>query len=98
MFLCKQWKFASKQLGLCSLEMRCKVTLPIDEAIVQKMMLESLRRNLTQLSQDEFELINALFYKGFSEREWSEISGIPQKTINDRKKRILKKLKKLLEK
>ncbi|MDE5780912.1 MAG: hypothetical protein K2I03_05475 [Lachnospiraceae bacterium] len=37
-------------------------------------------------------------YTELSEREWSSISGIPQKTINDRKRRILAKLKKILEK
>lgn len=42
-------------------------------------------------------LMNALFFRKLSEREWSAETGIPQKTINDRKRRILIKLKKLLE-
>jgi len=33
-----------------------------------------------------------------SEREYSKLSGIPQKTINDRRHKILGKLKKLMEK
>lgn len=45
----------------------------------------------------EQELIQALFFRGLSERKWSEECGIPQKTINDRKQRILAKLKKMLE-
>lgn len=35
-------------------------------------------------------LIEALFFEGLSERAYSERSGIPQKTVNDRKNRILK--------
>lgn len=51
---------------------------------------------LKELSKDEIALINALFYKDLTEREYSLQSGIPQKTINNRKKSILKRLKKLL--
>jgi DNA-directed RNA polymerase specialized sigma24 family protein len=60
-------------------------------------MLEKLKSSLILLNQAEMELIKALFYDGVSEREWSAVTGIPQKTINDRKQRILNKLKKLLE-
>lgn len=69
----------------------------IDEAVVHKIMLDKLRDSLVLLSDDEQKLINALFFRNFSEREWSAETGIPQKTINDRKRRILIKLKKLLE-
>lgn len=75
-----------------------KSTPPVDDAVVQKIMVEKLNQSLKLLSKDELKLVNALFYEGFSEREWSVRSGIPQKTINDRKQRILNKLKKLLEK
>lgn len=74
-----------------------KTALDIDEAVVQKIMLEKLKSSLMLLNQAEMELIKALFYDGFSEREWSATTGIPQKTINDRKQRILTKLKKLME-
>ena len=43
------------------------------------------------------ELITALFYYGMTEREYAIKSGIPQNTINDRKRRILLKLKKIIE-
>lgn len=69
----------------------------IDEAVIHKIMLDKLRDSLVLLSDDEQKLINALFFRNFSEREWSAETGIPQKTINDRKRRILIKLKKLLE-
>ena len=70
----------------------------VAEAVVHRMMLDKLRSALAMLSEDEQKLVNAIFFQELSEREWSSISGIPQKTINDRKRRILAKLKKILEK
>lgn len=75
-----------------------KTSPSVDEAVVQKIMIEKLNESLVLLNQAERDLIKALFYDRFSEREWAATTGIPQKTINDRKQRILKKLKKLLEK
>ena len=70
----------------------------VAETVVHRMMLDRLRSALAMLSEDEQKLVNAIFFQELSEREWSNISGIPQKTINDRKRRILAKLKKILEK
>ena len=69
----------------------------VSEQVIHTMMLERLQIVMPLLSEEERELIYALFYCEKTEREWSKISGIPQKTINDRKKRILAKLKKLME-
>lgn len=57
--------------------------------------LETLRKALDTLTEDEYALICALYLqdKPMTEREYSMASGIPRKTINDRKIRILKKLK-----
>ena len=65
--------------------------------VADKLMAEHLRHIVSLLPDDERELIEALFFKGYSERKWSKISGIPQKTINDRKQKILLKLKKILK-
>lgn len=73
-------------------------TVNVEETVVHRMLLDKLRSALSLLSEDERSLINAIFFCGLSEREWSKASGIPQKTINDRKRRILAKLKKILEK
>lgn len=67
-----------------------------EEAALHRITLALLIRSLSMLSAEEHELIKALFFDEYSEREWSARSGIPQKTINDRKRRILAKLKKLL--
>lgn len=65
--------------------------------VTDKLMAEHIRYIVSLLPYDERELIDALFFKGYSERQWSKISGIPQKTINDRKKKILLELKKILK-
>lgn len=46
-----------------------------------------------KLKINELKLIDALFFKDLTEREYSLLSRIPQKTINNRKRAILKKLK-----
>ena len=50
------------------------------------------------LPESERVLIDALFYSGYSEQAWSEITGIPRKTINNRKLAILARLRKLMDK
>lgn len=69
----------------------------ITDAVIWKITVDKLRLIISMLPEDEQELIRALFFRGLSERKWSEECGIPQRTINDRKRRILAKLKKMLE-
>ena len=69
----------------------------VEETAIKAVMVEQLKGSLELLSVNEIEMINALFYQGFSEREYAKNTGVPQKTINDRKLRTLRKLKKLLE-
>ncbi len=69
----------------------------VEEIAIKNVMIAKLNESLGLLSEDELEMIHALFYQGLTEREYAKNVGIPQKTINDRKARILRKLKKLLE-
>ena len=69
----------------------------VEDDAVKNVMVEKLKSVLDELSPDEYELIQALYYRGFSERKWSDETGLPQKTINNRRRKILRKLKKLLE-
>ena len=71
--------------------------MSVEETVEHNIMLEKLKDCLSQLTQNEMYLITALFFEGFSERKLSEITGIPQKTIDDRKHQILIKLKEYLE-
>jgi len=68
----------------------------VEEAAFDRIMADKLREALELLTDDERELIEAIFYDQMSEREYSVTSGIPRKTISDRKHRILAKLRKLL--
>jgi DNA-directed RNA polymerase sigma subunit (sigma70/sigma32) len=67
----------------------------VEKEAFMQIDLETLRKALDTLTEDEYALICALYLqdKPMTERAYSMASGIPQKTINDRKLRILKKLK-----
>ena len=67
------------------------------DTVVESIMTDKLRQSLQLLNQDEKLLIHALYFERKSEPKVAEETGIPQKTINDRKRRIIAKLKKLLE-
>ena len=69
----------------------------VERQVTDKLMAEHIRYIVSLLPSDERELIEALYFKGYSERQWSKISGIPQRTICYRKNVILQKLKKILK-
>lgn len=68
-----------------------------EEAYLLNLRTE-IRAAISQLSPKEKELIEGFFLSGkkYTEREYSKLTGVPQKTFNDRKKRVLNKLKKIL--
>ena len=72
-------------------------SVSVEDAALGKVMLGKLRRCLVQLDGPERELIQALYFEGLSEREFGKKTGIPQRTINDRKQRTLRRLKYFLE-
>jgi RNA polymerase sigma factor (sigma-70 family) len=73
----------------------------VEDGVIQKIMLALMRECLDALTSGERELVDALFFSnggdGMSEREYAKSSGIPQKTISDRKRRTLAKLRVLIE-
>ena len=69
-----------------------------EDVVLARLEIEVLHSCLDLLGADERELIGALFLDGLTEREYSVRTGIPQKTINDRKRRVLEKLEKFLQK
>ena len=81
----EDWEFSSGQPS------------PEDE-VIAGLEIAKLYHCLDLLSENERALIQALFFDDLKEREYSLESGIAQKTINDRKHRILGKLKKFLQK
>lgn len=69
----------------------------VEDQVIAAMMSEKLHTCLALLSPEERELIQEIFFEDKSERKLSKEISVPQKTINDRKQRILRKLKKLME-
>jgi len=70
----------------------------IEDKLIKAEMIAKMLECLNLLDKNERMLINELFFKGKSERQLSVETGRPLMTINDRKRRILKRLQKLLEK
>ena len=66
----------------------------VEEKTISQLMIDKLRHCIQSLSPPERSLIQAIYYEGLSERQFSKRSGIPQKTVNNRKRKILSKLKK----
>lgn len=71
--------------------------ISVEDAAVQAVLIEKLFSCLKVLTPQEQELINELFFKGKSEHQISRETDIAQRTIHDRKVRIICKLKKLME-
>jgi DNA-directed RNA polymerase specialized sigma24 family protein len=79
-------------------------SLPIAAPSAEDMSIETefpkygkLYRSLKLLTEDERALITALFFKRQSEREYADSIGVKKQSVNEKKLRILRKLKKLLE-
>ncbi|WP_312699241.1 sigma factor-like helix-turn-helix DNA-binding protein [Sedimentibacter sp.] len=74
------------------------ITSPkVEDVVTDKLLAEKLHQCLNQLTKEEQELIYILFFQNKSEHQVSRETGIAQKTIHNRKVRILSRLKKLLE-
>ncbi|MDU7250784.1 MAG: sigma factor-like helix-turn-helix DNA-binding protein [Clostridium sp.] len=74
-----------------------RVQPDVVDRLIHQEQLEVLWSALQSLPEDELSLIDELFFNDKSERELSAMISVPQKTINDRKKRILLKLRRLIE-
>ena len=70
----------------------------VEDSALDRVMKEKLRKCLPMLTNQEMDLIDGLYFQGLSEHQLSAETGIPQRTIHDRKVLILRKLKKLMEK
>ena len=69
----------------------------VETVAVTQVMRESLREALAQLTKEEYELIQALYYENISEREYAAKLGLSQRGLNKRRHKALAKLKKILE-
>lgn len=74
-----------------------RVQPDIVDRLIQQEQLEALWIALQSLPEDERSLIDELFFNDKSERMLAAELGIATMTLHDRKHRILRKLKKILE-
>lgn len=75
-------------------------TINLEESLLYTEEIKELRDALKTLTKEEFDLISNLYLREITvtERTYGELTGLPQKTINYRKRKILRKIKKILEK
>ena len=69
----------------------------VEDQAMKELELQRLRDFLRTLSEEEMDIINALYLCNpdeLSERKIAKLLGMPQMTLNDAKKRIFKKFKK----
>lgn len=84
----------------CSEEMLLDTESDIEEEVISKLILDQLSVAVQLLSYDEKALIEKMFLCRFplSEREYAKELGVVPSVVNYRKKAILTKLRKFLEK
>lgn len=66
------------------------------EVVEQRIMVDRLRDALGLLSEDEKQLIQALFVEELSERECAAQQGVSKVAIHNRKQRVLEKLRNMI--
>lgn len=72
-------------------------TEAVEDAAVKIVMIEKMLKCLNLLDSKEKALIKELFFKEKSEYQLSRETGIPRKTLHDRKVKVITRLKKLME-
>lgn len=68
-----------------------------EDVFIARFENEALHKCLDLLDADERELIDALFYDGFTERKYAKKLGISKTALQARKVRTLAKIKNLME-
>ena len=73
------------------------LSIDIEESLVEKIEKEELHKAIQKLTKEERSFIKALFFDGYSEREYAKKTGVYHNAIHKKKLRILKKLKNFLK-
>ena len=91
--------------GVCSMEelqekgCDCSFSILSPEEIVIRMSeIQELEEAMRCLAKEEAELITLLFFEEFTVKETAQYFGCCPKTIRNRRKKVLEKLKEQLEK
>jgi RNA polymerase sigma factor (sigma-70 family) len=70
----------------------------VESEAIDLMIRRALCQALKELTEAELELIEALYYRGMTERQYAGNKGVMHNAVHKRKMRILAKLKKIIEK
>jgi RNA polymerase sigma factor (sigma-70 family) len=68
-------------------------TPSMEEAVMTREIYEKLHRALDALPKAERELIQAIYFDGFTEKEYAVSSGLSQQGVSYRLRKILSKLR-----
>ena len=68
----------------------------LEEEVILSLLIEKLNSALELLSVEEMEIVRQLYYEEINEVRLSEKLGMPRRTLRDKKKKILEKLRKLM--
>jgi RNA polymerase sigma factor (sigma-70 family) len=90
-------EFVSDEVARSMEERLIDKAVDLEKLVEVKMQIEALNRALDNLSPDEREIIQALFYEEITQRDLAKKLNISQGAVFRRKEKILKKLKVLLE-
>lgn len=69
----------------------------VESFVIEILMLERMRKCLESLGEEEKEIVRVLFYENMSEREAAAEWGISQPAVHKRKKRVLTRLRNMME-
>lgn len=69
-----------------------------EETLLHSVELECLRKALERLADDERRLIHLRYWRGFTQKETALKMGLTQQAVSYRERRILQKLRKMIEK
>ena len=71
----------------------------VEAECFRKFKIEAVSAAVASLTDDERRLVEYFYLSDHpgTERDYSALTGIPQKTVNDRKNRVLAKLRKILK-
>lgn len=70
---------------------------PTHNNAIKNIMIEELTTKLSSLSEEERNLIHAVYYDGMSDHEYARKTSQKQTTISKRHRALLRKLRKLLK-
>jgi len=69
----------------------------VESTVILGLMADDLHKALDELIDADRDLIDALFFHGMTEREYADALGVSQPSVNERKRRILARLKNFIE-